>query len=66
MPAIVSPCTRVCAIDPATQLCAGCGRTLHEIGNWGRYDDAKRRTIMASLPQRLTTMQRAVREVAQR
>jgi predicted Fe-S protein YdhL (DUF1289 family) len=62
MAAIVSPCTRLCTIDPATQLCAGCGRTLNEIGNWMRYDDAKRRNIMARLPERLASMERGERQ----
>jgi predicted Fe-S protein YdhL (DUF1289 family) len=53
MAPIVSPCIRLCAIDHATRLCAGCGRTLEEIGNWLRYDEATRREIMASLPGRM-------------
>jgi hypothetical protein len=64
MPPILSPCVRLCAIDHASGLCAGCGRTLQEIGNWLRYDDAKRRAIMASLPQRLSSMQRPRHEAA--
>ena len=64
MGAIVSPCTRLCTIDPATRLCAGCGRTLEEIGNWIRYDDAKRRSVMTELPERLAAMKHAGREEA--
>ena len=30
-----SPCTDLCAIDPETGLCGGCGRTLDEISEWG-------------------------------
>jgi uncharacterized protein len=40
-------------IDAASKLCAGCGRTLAEIGGWLRYTDGERRAIMAALPQRL-------------
>lgn len=42
----------------------GCGRTLAEIGNWSRYDDATRQAVMASLPARLaaTGMRRAMPE----
>jgi len=64
MRVVVSPCTRFCTIDPATRLCAGCGRTLDEIGNWMRYDDAKRRLIMAKLPDRLAAMERGRHEEA--
>jgi predicted Fe-S protein YdhL (DUF1289 family) len=48
----LTPCIRLCVIDPATELCAGCGRTLAEIAAWGRLDEAERRRIMAALPAR--------------
>ena len=50
---ISSPCVRVCAIETATSLCAGCGRTLKEIGTWSRMTEAERKAIMATLPTRL-------------
>jgi predicted Fe-S protein YdhL (DUF1289 family) len=62
MPQIASPCVRLCAIDHVTRLCEGCGRTLEEIGNWLRYDEAKRRQIMAALPARLAAIGRPQRE----
>jgi predicted Fe-S protein YdhL (DUF1289 family) len=66
MAAIQSPCVRLCTIDHATRLCAGCGRTLDEIGNWLRYDDATRRAIMAALPERLEAMDPDRRDGARR
>ena len=62
MAPIVSPCIRLCAIDHATGLCAGCGRTLAEIGNWMRYDDETRRKIMAGLADRRAKLEAARRE----
>ena len=50
---IQSPCIKVCVIDPASGLCAGCGRTLAEIGRWGSMSDAERAAIMAGLPARM-------------
>jgi len=50
---IQSPCIKVCVIDPASGLCAGCGRTLAEIGRWGALSDAERASIMAGLPARM-------------
>lgn len=50
---IQTPCIKVCEIDPASQLCAGCGRTLAEIGRWGAMSDAERAAIMAGLPARM-------------
>ena len=66
MAPIPSPCVRLCAIDPLTRLCAGCGRTLDEIANWLSYDDAERRRIMAALPERLTAMERRERDTVLR
>ncbi|HLY04585.1 MAG TPA: DUF1289 domain-containing protein [Rhizomicrobium sp.] len=51
-PAIVSPCIKVCTMDPATGLCAGCGRTLDEIARWGGMSNAEREAIMRELPAR--------------
>jgi predicted Fe-S protein YdhL (DUF1289 family) len=63
MAPIASPCVRLCAIDPMTRLCAGCGRTLDEIANWLRYDDAERRRIIAALPERLRAIERGERDI---
>ncbi|MBX5044436.1 DUF1289 domain-containing protein [Rhizobium lentis] len=50
-----TPCIHVCTMVSATGFCAGCGRTLQEIGGWMNYTDAERRGIMAQLPARLAT-----------
>jgi uncharacterized protein len=49
---LVSPCTRVCIIDQATGLCAGCGRTIEEIARWSQMTDDERQRIMSSLHDR--------------
>jgi predicted Fe-S protein YdhL (DUF1289 family) len=51
--AIASPCTKVCTIDPRSQLCRGCGRTLDEIARWMSLGDGERQRILAELPARL-------------
>jgi len=50
---VSTPCIKVCAIEAATSLCAGCGRSLREIGGWTRMTEAERKTVMAQLPARL-------------
>jgi uncharacterized protein len=40
-------------IDPRTNLCSGCGRTLPEIARWHRMDGTERRAVMAQLGQRM-------------
>ena len=52
MPPIASPCTKVCTIDPRSQLCRGCGRTLDEIARWMSLGEDERQRIMAELPAR--------------
>jgi hypothetical protein len=52
-PSIDSPCNRICAIDPVSGFCIGCGRTIAEISEWIGMRDGERARIMAELPQRL-------------
>lgn len=49
---VPSPCTGVCTIEPATGLCAGCGRTLSEIADWIGLTDAQKRAVLDALPER--------------
>jgi predicted Fe-S protein YdhL (DUF1289 family) len=48
-----TPCIAVCMIDPRSNLCLGCGRTLPEIARWHRMHSAERQALMATLPQRM-------------
>jgi predicted Fe-S protein YdhL (DUF1289 family) len=50
--AIASPCTKICTIDPRSQLCRGCGRTLDEIARWAQMNDDERERVIAELPSR--------------
>jgi predicted Fe-S protein YdhL (DUF1289 family) len=52
MSPLSSPCTNVCAIDPRSGLCLGCGRTLAEIAQWASLGEPERLRIMAQLPDR--------------
>jgi predicted Fe-S protein YdhL (DUF1289 family) len=47
-----SPCTGVCAIDPASGLCRGCRRTLAEIAAWSTLGEAERDRVWAALGSR--------------
>jgi uncharacterized protein len=49
---IESPCVKVCVIHPEARICAGCYRTIEEIGAWSRIAPEERRRIMAELPER--------------
>lgn len=50
---VLTPCIKVCVIDAVSGLCAGCGRSLAEIGGWLGFSDTERRAVMATLPARL-------------
>jgi predicted Fe-S protein YdhL (DUF1289 family) len=52
---IETPCNKVCAVDPISTLCVGCGRTVAEIAGWIGFTADERARIMAQLPQRLAT-----------
>jgi predicted Fe-S protein YdhL (DUF1289 family) len=49
----LTPCIKLCVLDPRSDHCLGCGRTRHEIGLWSSLDNDRRRRIMAELPARL-------------
>jgi predicted Fe-S protein YdhL (DUF1289 family) len=53
MAEIESPCNKVCAIEPVSSLCLGCGRSVDEISGWIGFGADQRARIMAELPQRL-------------
>jgi len=50
---VPSPCVSICRMNPQTELCEGCLRTLDEIAAWGRMDDATRREVWVAIGQRL-------------
>ncbi len=54
IPAMPSPCVKICGYDALRDLCRGCGRTLEEIERWPDMSEAEQLVIMAELPERLT------------
>jgi predicted Fe-S protein YdhL (DUF1289 family) len=54
--AIDSPCSKICALDPAGGLCRGCGRTLAEIAAWTQLSAKERQAVMALLAERLARL----------
>jgi predicted Fe-S protein YdhL (DUF1289 family) len=50
---VPSPCISVCKLDPATEFCEGCFRTLDEIAAWSRLDDESKRAVWQLIAQRL-------------
>ena len=56
-PHVPSPCVSICTMNPSSQLCQGCLRSLSEIGEWSRADDAHKRQIWQRIAQRLPSVQ---------
>ncbi|HET7847857.1 MAG TPA: DUF1289 domain-containing protein [Pseudolabrys sp.] len=50
---MATPCIKVCALDPRSGRCLGCGRTIEEIAQWTLLSDEERARVMAELPARL-------------
>ena len=50
---VPSPCVSVCRMDTGSGLCEGCFRTIDEIRDWGRSDDAAKRRMWGDIQTRL-------------
>lgn len=51
-PSEVSPCIRLCKIDPTEGICTGCYRTLEEISSWRNKSVDERLKLMRELSSR--------------
>ncbi|WP_108977885.1 DUF1289 domain-containing protein [Leptospira ryugenii] len=47
-----SPCIKVCMMDPDTGLCAGCFRTIEEIGTWSKLSEEEKQVLYQKLERR--------------
>lgn len=56
-----SPCIKVCALDPLSELCSGCGRSLGEIERWPQMSEAERMQLIPALDGRLRDLRTATR-----
>ena len=43
---IKSPCINICSLDPNTNLCLGCGRSVEEISNWINLSKEEKKTLI--------------------
>jgi predicted Fe-S protein YdhL (DUF1289 family) len=59
---VPSPCIDVCRMNPDTQWCDGCLRTLDEIRGWSFFDDDAKRAVWAQLDARHASLIGALRE----
>jgi len=52
---MLTPCIKICKLDPITRWCIGCARTVDEITQWKQLTDLQRKDIMQQLPSRRNT-----------
>lgn len=50
---VPSPCVNVCRMDTGSGLCEGCFRSIDEIRDWGRSDDAAKKIMWGHITERL-------------
>jgi uncharacterized protein len=50
---VPSPCLSVCRMDPNTEVCEGCFRTLDEIAAWSRMGDEDKRAVWLLIGERI-------------
>ncbi|MFI5410423.1 DUF1289 domain-containing protein [Kaistia sp. UC242_56] len=53
---MISPCISLCVLDPESELCEGCGRSLDEISQWSGMTEDQRRAVIKRLPERLESL----------
>jgi predicted Fe-S protein YdhL (DUF1289 family) len=49
---VPSPCISMCTMNPATDLCEGCLRTIGEISAWTLLDADDKRAVLARIAAR--------------
>ena len=49
---MISPCIKVCQMDPVRGVCIGCCRTLDEIGRWSGMNEQEQTAVMRELSSR--------------
>ncbi|WP_082151495.1 DUF1289 domain-containing protein [Caenimonas sp. SL110] len=52
---VPSPCISVCRMDPVTQWCEGCFRTLDEIAAWSGLAADEKKQVWQTIALRLPT-----------
>jgi uncharacterized protein len=47
-----SPCIGVCELEKATDVCAGCHRTIPEITRWARMTESEKQEVLTKIQER--------------
>ena len=52
---IGSPCVNWCEMNPKSNYCFGCFRSIEEIASWSRLSEAEKEAVWLALPLRKVT-----------
>ncbi len=55
---IASPCIGTCKVDPNSNICIGCFRTVYDIVNWPTLSDAEKQLAVDEAQKRKQSEQR--------
>ena len=53
---VVSPCVSVCVMNPHSQLCEGCFRSLDEIAHWSRLAEPAKRQVWQRIQAHVSSL----------
>lgn len=53
----MSPCNKICRIDPENNLCIGCLRTIEEISNWINLSEKELENIINEVEKRRANLE---------
>ena len=54
--AVPSPCVAICTMNPASDFCDGCQRTIDEIAGWSAFSNDEKRQVWVRIGQRRTRL----------
>jgi predicted Fe-S protein YdhL (DUF1289 family) len=49
---MISPCIKICDLDPNKKFCIGCFRTIEEISMWSSFSNEQQIMIVKNLEER--------------
>lgn len=43
---MITPCIKICQLDPKLEYCIGCKRTVQEITDWSKLSDKEKQQVL--------------------
>ncbi|MFA5804700.1 MAG: DUF1289 domain-containing protein [Melioribacteraceae bacterium] len=55
---VTSPCNNNCIMNPTTNYCDGCFRTIEEIIQWSFYSDEEKKQVLRKIERRIVFLKK--------